>query len=53
MDMYNFGKVPTSMICILIACSVVLSYYINRADQWYNMPIIPLKGTLVHIVNKS
>lgn len=40
-----FGNHQT--VKYLFACSVILSYYIDRVDQWYFMSNIPLKGRLV------
>lgn len=40
-----FGNHQT--VKYLFACSVMLSYYIDRVDQWYFMSNIPLKGILV------
>lgn len=40
-----FGNHQT--VKYLFACSVTLSYYIDRVDQWYFMSNIPLKGILV------
>lgn len=30
------------------ACIVMLSYYNNRANKWYYMPITPFRGILVY-----
>lgn len=44
-----FGNQQNGAIYLImfIACTLMLLHYINKADQWHNMPIILFKGILV------